>query len=320
MAWPSPLDRDKHPGGHALSSNAWRNKTTLTKRVARRLEIDPKLSHAINDCWAAGIAVAFDHTRKADHVEQPYPELTVVLRISGGISAATIIIEPPQGEARGDRGQESGFAKSVLLAGIDSHAGELGHVEVPPSTIAERSKKPQRGLGPLKPLRCSCTPIGDPVPRHLEAFASRSALAKRVAPNCRPADEKKIVDRVLADPTDKVHKRALEDIGILIADSLHSSVWMLNPAHITLTGSLAHPLVRDTIDKRLDNENHVIRHPNVTSLSGAENDLIRVRGAALSVLRRQVYRNLDEITGASEKNLNRKLKADIKEIDKLPWA
>jgi predicted NBD/HSP70 family sugar kinase len=319
VAWPCPLDRQKRPRGNVFSNKVWSNKP-LTERVSGRLKLDQDRCHAINDCWAAAVGVAFDHTRALAHAKQDLPELTVVLRIAGGVSAATIVVEPPQGEAKSDRGRESGFGKSILLGGIDAHAGELGHALVPPSTIAERRESPQKGLGPLEPLRCSCTPAGEEVPAHLEAFVSRSALAQRVAPDRPPEEEQEIVDKVLSDSTAAVHKRALEDIGVLIADSLQSAVWILNPAHIKLTGSLAHPVVCDAMDKRLENDLEIIRHPEIGNLEGTENDLIRARGAALVVLRRQVYRKLDEITGAKERDVNELLMEDIEELDELPWV
>jgi predicted NBD/HSP70 family sugar kinase len=319
VAWPCPLDREKRPRGNAFAKPVWNNKP-LTERVASQLGIDQDRCHAINDSWAAAIAVAFDHTREAAHAGQKLPELTIVVRIAGAVSAATIVIEPPQGEVKSNRGQESGFSKSILLGGIDAHAGEVGHVEVPASTIAERKKKPQRGLGPLKPIRCSCTPRDEPVPPHLEAFVSHSALAWRVAPGHPREEEQAIVEKILADPQNAVHKRALEDIGVLLADSLQGSVWMLNPAGIKLTGSLAHPVVCGAMDKRLENDHEIIRHPRISSLEGNENALIRARGAALAVLRRQVHRNLDEITSTKESEIDPLLIRDVEMIDELPWA
>jgi predicted NBD/HSP70 family sugar kinase len=319
IAWPSPVDREKRPAGHALVSNAWRA-SSLIARAAERLKIEEEHSHAINDCWAASIAVAFDHTRKAGHADQAHPELTIVLRIAGGISAATIVIEPPESNGMDNIGRASGFADSVLLGGADAHAGELGHVTVPSSTIDERNMGLPSGLARLTPFRCSCVRGDDPVPHHLEAYVSQSALAQRIAPGHPPEEESNIIAKVMEDPESKVHKRALEDVGIVVADTLLSSVSVLNPAQIVMTGSLSHPIVRDAFDTRLEDEHRFIRHPRVMALEGKENKFIRARGAALAVLRKEVYRELGTLVGGFEKTIADQIRKKPEDIDKIPWA
>lgn len=313
VAWPAPVNRQKHPVGHVLSYSSWHGPTSLTKRVATGLKIDAERSHALNDSHAAAIAVAFDHTRRSEHAKQIYPELTVVLRIAGGISGATIVIEPPQDG--GDKiGEISGFPKSILLGGVDLQAGELGHVTMCESTVSELNR--HRGkLGKLQALRCSCAREEDPVPPHLEAFASRAALAHRLSPN-EPAEE--VISRVLAEPEAATHKRALEDVGVMVADCLLGAVAMLNPARIVLTGALVTQPLFDGFGQRLHDKHKIIAETRIDSLTDKDNDFIRAKGAALAVIREEVYRRLPDLDAKSEQ-VGERLESETMSLSKLPW-
>lgn len=316
VACPSPLNRAKLPVGHALAHRDWRSNTSLPERLARHLDIDSSLCHAVNDAWAAAIGVAFDRTRDPDASGQEDPELTIVARLAGGVGGASIIIEPPQGRREDRAGRVSGFAKSILIAGVDAHAGEIGHINVPASTVAERNKRRPDDLRALRAVRCSCSPPDATVPRHLEAFASRAALAQRIDP---ARQERQVINRVLADPQDPAHRYALEDVGILTADCLLGSVSTLNPARIVLTGSLANDVVRKAMDKRLEDRYRFITHPTVACLSGEENDFIRARGAALAVIRRQIFRQLPLLLGGRSNVIPRQLADRTRDLTALPW-
>lgn len=313
VAWPAPVNRQKHPVGHVLSHSSWHGPTSLTKRVATGLKIDRERSHALNDSHAAAIAVAFDHTRRSEHAKQSYPELTVVLRIAGGISGATIVIEPP--EDGGDKiGEISGFPKSILLGGVDLQAGELGHMTMCESTISELNRR--RGkLGKLQAVSCSCARQDDPVPPHLEAFASRAALAHRLSPN-EPTDE--VIACVLADPNAALHKRVLEDVGVMVADCLLGAVAMLNPARIVLTGALVRPPLVEGFGRRLHDKHKIIAETRIDPLTGKDNDFIRAKGAALAVIREEVYRRLPGL-GAVSGQVRDRLEGETLSLSKLPW-
>jgi predicted NBD/HSP70 family sugar kinase len=313
VAWPAPVNRQKHLVGHVLSNSAWHGPTSLTKRVATGLKIEPKRSHALNDSHAAAIAVAFDHTRKFEHADQKFPELTMVLRVAGGISGATIVIEPP--EDGGDKiGEISGFPDSVLLGGVDLQAGEVGHVTMPESTISELNR--HRGkLGKLQAVRCSCTRQDDPVPPHLEAFASRTALTHRISPN---ESTEAVMARVLAEPDAAPHRRALENVGVMVADSLLAAVAMLNPARIVLTGALVTPSLVDGFGQRLHDKHKIIAETRIDSLAGKDNDFIRAKGAALAVIREQIYRRFSNIDTTADKARER-LEEENLSLAKLPW-
>lgn len=73
VAWPSPVSRDKFPGGTALPHAAWRQpdeelgrKLKLTEHVARVLgpPFTVETCHALNDVNAQALAVAFDKARR----------------------------------------------------------------------------------------------------------------------------------------------------------------------------------------------------------------------------------------------------------------
>jgi hypothetical protein len=95
-------------------------------------------------------------------------------------------------------------------------------------------------------------------------------------------------------------RRALEETGMLFADCLLNSVLMLSPSEVVLTGRLAVPEVGEGLDARLD-ESEALAWTfggalEVRVLSGSENAHVRVRGAALAVLRRNLHRRLDYLS------------------------
>jgi hypothetical protein len=284
----------------------------LAQRVAVQLKLGRKMSHALNDSHAAAIAVAFNHTRTPEYVDQDHPELTLVLRISGGISGATIVIEPPEDD-------ESGFADSILLGGVDSHAGELGHTTIAPGLIDEISAVTTGGLKPPTPGWCSCThPSHLEPPHHLEAFAGRLALAGRI--DATAPDPESVIQDVLREPEAEIHRRALEDIGTMTGVTLRGAVAMLNPAKIVITGALALDPVKNAMDKSLEEEHRVNAHPHVLTLED-DKDFIAAKGAALAVIRKRVYREFDSLLGSPVKKIPERLTAgsDVEDISALPW-
>lgn len=313
VAWPAPVNRQKHPVGHVLSHTSWNGPTSLTRRVANGLKIESERSHALNDSHAAAIAVAFEHTRRPEHARQNVPELTVVLRIAGGISGATIVIEPPQDG--GDRiGHVSGFPKSILLGGVDLQAGEVGHVTMYKSTVSELNRRKGK-LGKLQALRCSCARPEDPVPLHLEAFASRAALAHRLSPD-EPTE--KVIARVLADPETGPQRRALEDVGVMVADCLLGAVAMLNPARIVLTGGLVTSPLLDGFGQRIHDNHKMVAETRIESLADKDNDFIRAKGAALAVIRSEIYRRLPDLDKVSDQ-VRERLENETMSLSKVPW-
>lgn len=315
VAWPTPLTRGKLPVGHALGHHAWHSGTPVTNHVAHHLGIEAERSNAMNDAAAAAIAVAYDQTMQRDHLGHKHPRLFVIVRLAGGIGAGMIVVEPPQHSS--DLGSTSGFPKSILIGGVDHHAGEIGHVPVNLALVRKLDRRKTKGLGPLVARRCSCAPGDEPELGHLESYAGGQALAARIDAT-RPAEE--VIDEVVEDPEAEVHKRALEDIGILVGDALISPLAMLNPASIVLTGSLALPPVERAMRETLAGVHRFGNQPSIARLDDPANRFVRARGAALVVLRRHVFRRLPELLDGEEHVVCDKLRTLTKPLAENPWG
>ena len=315
VAWPAPLDTEKVPHG-VLSHRDWRaNAHGLDQRLAKHLHINRERSHALNDAAAATLAVAFDQTRASEYAQHGHPQQLIVVRLGGGLGASTIVIEPLQ------RDGTSGWMKSRLTGGHRGLAGEVGHAPVDQARIAAMKSGRPKGCPALKRVTCSCAEAGEH-PDHVEAYAGGAALAARFAkPDEQPAAT---LARVLENPDDPRHRRALEETGMLLADCLLTSVLMLSPNEVVLTGSLAVPEVGEGLEARLDESEALARifggAPEVRVLSGSENAYIRVRGAALAVLRRNVHRRLDYLFDAPKKILPARFAELTEPLTALPWA
>jgi predicted NBD/HSP70 family sugar kinase len=306
VAWPSPVDRESKSVGHALAHPDWRLGRPLNTLVSNFL--GPRVrSYALNDAHAAAIAVAHRQTRSIKETEWPHPRLGLVVRLAGGIGSGIIIVDRPR-LSPDERQLESGFISSILVGGATNHAGEVGHVPISVSFIEglNVASRP-RGVGPLKAVGCSCTPEHEPSVLHLEAFASARALARRLD---RRAPMYDVLSRVLADQERPDHAWVLRDVGAVVAEGLLSPVAVLNPATITLTGSLAVPGVLAEVAERLETSHPFGDPPTITSLAGADNNYVGATGAALAVIRNRVHRRLDEI-------LDRPTLATKKEIEAL---
>jgi predicted NBD/HSP70 family sugar kinase len=314
VSWPAPLDEDKIPHS-ALSHTQWGSRGNgIDARLARHLGLPERRSHAVNDAAAAALAVVFDYTRARDYRKQVRPRLFIVVRIGGGIGAAAMGVE------RSADGV-SGWMTSRIVGGDRELAGELGHTPINPATLHALAASRPAGCPELEPVQCSCAE-GDELPDHVEAYASGPALAGRFASEGESKPE--ALRRVLADPGDAAHKRAFEDIGVLVGDALVPSVLMFNPSRITLTGRLSIPEVRKALELHLEELKTIERVfgvlPNIRALSGHENDYIGVRGAALAVFREHVHRRLNELYGEQRKLLPQGFAELTDRIDKCPWS
>jgi predicted NBD/HSP70 family sugar kinase len=315
VAWPTPLTRGKLPVGNALAHHSWRHGTPVTDRVAHHLGIELERSHAMNDAAAAAIAVAYDQTTRREHLKQQHPRLTVTLRLAGGVGAGMVVVEPRQDDP--DLGSTSGFSKSVLIGGVDHHSGEIGHVPANRALIEQLNGETVDNLGPLVAAPCSCAPAEEPELAHLESFTGGLALARRIDPS-RPAGE--VVEDVVTDPDVEAHRKALEDIGTLMADALVSPLAMLNPAAVVLTGALALAPVEKAMREKLTGVPRFGSQPTVSRLTDADaNRFARARGAALVVLRRHVFRELRNLLGGDEAQVLGKVRDLTQPLPANPW-
>jgi predicted NBD/HSP70 family sugar kinase len=300
VAWPSPVNRSKYATSYALPE--FGGDAPLTALVQERLGVKDLPVYALNDTRAAALAVAYHTTKQVRHAPMEYPELTIVVRLAGGIGGAVTIIEPPRDRKR-ESDRYSGFLWSTILAGAQDHAGELGHVAIADSVINELNRDLPDGLPRLAPITCSCEP--DDPPPHLEAFASAVSMARRLDSE-RAMHE--VLSDVLAAPTDPLHARVLRDVGALVGEALVAPTVFLNPARIVLTGSLAVKRVRDEVEARLKQHRMIGKIPRVESYEEPVNKFLRAHGAALAMIRVRVLRELDEILVAYSEDAVKKVR------------
>jgi predicted NBD/HSP70 family sugar kinase len=314
VAWPAPVTREKQTVGHALQSDAWRRGDPLDRRVAQKLKIRRDLSSAINDAAAAAVGVAYLDTVAREHRSQATPRLAMVLRLSGGVGGATIVIEPK--ETNDELGPTSGFRRSILTGGLDHLAGEIGHVPVEPALLQELNRDLPDGLGRVEATACSCVAPGEDSPGHLEAYAGAGAVARRIDAS---APQIEVASRMVAEPNKDIHQQALSDVGTLVGKSLVAPVAMLNPASIVVTGSLAVDPVATAIETALSQDHALGTMPEVIPLDDAENDFIRVKGAGMVVLRAHLLRELPNLLKGSKSTLTGKVKRLTMPLANIPW-
>ena len=314
-AWPAPVTRDKRTVGYALRHDLWRHGQRLDEMVATHLSLDPQLSNAINDAAAAAVGVADLQTNEIRHLDQPFPRLSMVLRLAGGVGGSTIVVEAPTEEP--GRGISSGFPTSILTGGVDHLSGEIGHIPVELQLVHDLNKTKTRGLSVLKPLPCSCTTDEERSRSHLEAFASAGALARRIDAKAPLAE---VAARILKEPDKPAHTKALQDVGELIAASLAGPVAVFNPATLVLTGAMAVPEVEKSVRIGLERVRVFGSLPEVSVLDEDENKFIGVKGAGLVVLRRKIFRRFHKILGVPKKSLQASVRNATAPLTEIPWS
>ncbi len=297
-AWPSPVRGSMRTAGTILHPDwAKHDQPTLPAAVAQAVNFPPERTHALNDANAHAMAVVFDRAReRALDRDDNAGRIELIIRLGGKLGAATMI-------GAEHRRARLSFIDSSLLGGARNLAGELAHLPVDQAVVEELNDRSSwsDGLAPLSmSWTCSCGQTG-----HLGALATGTAWFRRMAASGIPveplhegvlrgavSETGATLDRV-KDPR-MVY--ALEDIGRLIGRALTAPTLLLDPHSITLTGSFAVEQVR----KGLETEQEMLRHVfgDAVSVQTAARDqphrYLGVRGAALAVIRRHIYRRLDE--------------------------
>ena len=302
VAWPAPVDRNARLAGKVFRNSAWirrpRNANsppTLNDRIANGLGtvVGPQRCHSLNDSNAYAMSLAFDHARNRAH-EGPDPQWRVLLtiRLGGGLGGATFTLGPH------DSGR-LGFIDGRLISGTNGFAGEFGHVPIDRLAVEARDREnPFNDLADMSRVnhQCSCGASD-----HLEGYASGTALVSRLEASGYTFDD---ADRrragglrnEFADHLDEVQAHAMVDAGRLIGVGLAGPVVMLDPYEITIAGSLATSHVRDGVLLERDRWRHAIGDRlAVHHLDGDAGAFAGLRGAALAVFRRHVYRQLDAV-------------------------
>jgi predicted NBD/HSP70 family sugar kinase len=323
VAWPAPMSRDKFPGRAGLRHAGWQQRDpgagkmlTLPEHVARVLGAPfyPDTCHALNDVNAQALAIAFDKAR--DRALEPDDDrwrVAMVVRVGGGLGAAVVTLAP---HAR----RRLSFIDSRLIVGTNGYAGEFGHLPIEPSVITQLNKDnplPKDRLARLdyNKAKCSCGR-----PHHLEAFASGAALARRLKASDSAASDPSIggtplLRTIFDGPLDEVQIQAVRDVGRLIGRALASPILMLDPYSITFTGSVA----IDELEHGVQLErgvwaNGVGDTVKIESLTPEEGAFAGVRGASIAVLRRHVYRQLEQVVERKVRPPLRLQRSDLKAL------
>ena len=308
VGWPPSVHRQtKMPAGRAMDVRWQESKEDLTELVAQRLGLPPERSYALSAAHAVALGAAFDDGRSpTEGLSRESSYVMLAVRLGGNISAGTVTVEPPQ--VAGAEGREitvSGFCRSSLIEGTSGFAGEIGHLAISNALMRRVNSEAQNELAPLsRKWPCGC---GQKM--HLEALASATALVRRIRSTSElgfsgqrwPADDEwehgSIMHAVLPHFDHPLVEQALFASGRLVGHALASPILMLDPRTVVITGPLAHSEVKRGIEAELTTLGLVRPSDPVTIrlLEDEENTFAVPRGAALSVLRERVYKQLDDL-------------------------
>lgn len=297
-SWAAPIDRDGRPRGLALRHPEWRRSRrsgrvpTLPDRLSKVFgqPFAPRRCHALNDANAHAIANVFDQTRaRFDDPAEENWRVALSIRIGGGVGAGTVLVAPHTPD-------RLSFIDSKLIVGTKGFAGELGHSPVGREVIAARNKanpfKEELARLDYDGAECSCGGR-----HHLEAFAGGKALIGRLRESGYAGSGGEVdaggsaLHTELASEPDEIESHALNDVGRIIGSALANPILMLNPHSITLSGSLAlEDVCRGIHAERESWRSAIDDSVEVDYLRDPNRAFVGVRGAALVIIRRSVYR------------------------------
>jgi predicted NBD/HSP70 family sugar kinase len=286
VAWAVPIDRAGYPLGSLLEHPSWRT-ASLKNLVPDQLGLPRDRSSIMRIAAACAIADTWRASREAEVAQQTHPRLNMVVRLAGTIGAASVIVDPPR---RSEAGLESGFLTSRVIGGVDHLAGEIAHLPVHAALVEELNQNRLPHLDELRSRACSCGAHASAA--HLETFISASAVADRLK---RGETWPTLGWEIEAKPDAEPHRHVLMDVGTLLGRMLIGPCAMLNPAAITLTGPLALPAVRDSVEARLYESQGLGTPPEVRLLDAEANRFLAVQGAGLAVLRKQLFRRFEAV-------------------------
>jgi predicted NBD/HSP70 family sugar kinase len=205
VALPAPVDRRSRSVAPDVLPG-WGGRG-LDERFSEALGVDHLPVAVINDADARAIAEGRFGLARAAHS-------AFVLKVSGGIGGSLL-------------------RRGRVMSGFRGLAGELGHISVSLDTL---SRPPtELNLPMLDPdAACSC---GDSQGQHLEAYASTTAIARRVAEaRSAPVTFERLAEGWQGAPD---ARRAIEDAGQLLGQALSSLVAIFDPALVVVTGRFA---------------------------------------------------------------------------------
>lgn len=304
-SWPSPVRGSGRPAGQAMSYE-WQDITRepLRLEVARLIGCPPDRSHSINDAYAHAIASSYDRSvsesaklaelelnpriLRNDVARDPRAwRIALTVHIGGAISAATMVLAP-------ERLGRLGFLDSILIGGGRSIAGEIAHIRVSEACLAQVSGTSYYMKDALEPIdsasRCFC---GQEL--HLQAHSSGDAVLRRLLAKLTRDELNEALDhqQVMRPAV----RQAFGDAGRILGRTLSPTLRVLDPSVLTLTGTLARQELRQGVVRGLQDEgadwNEFENHLQIEVSPVETNAWLPVRGAALAVLRANVFRKLD---------------------------
>ena len=288
---PTPVGRDRgRPWvrGHSLADNHWRS-APFEELLRHRLPStsfgsDEFLIDALNDANCDAMAVVFAEARRdPDGERASHSEVFLIVRIACGVGAGMVRLarHEPRGPFR--------LTRSTLLVGSGGVSGEIGHLSVPNSELSRLSN--DGPLRPLKALPCSCG-----AKDHLEGCIGLGALANRLhrtSPRLFRLEEPlgPQVARLLTRRDDTV-SRALSDAGSILGSALASSILLLDPAKVVLTGTLGVTEVAAAAEARCRDTYGLTSRARFEPVSAPMRDILTVIGAGVAAFRRSIFKPL----------------------------
>jgi hypothetical protein len=233
----------------------------------------------VNDANADVLNLSFNQARAqaASSHKSRLSTVLMTIRLSGGVGAGILK------QAAFDPGAGFAFSRSSLVIGAHGFAGEIGHQPMGNPGSAQ-------GDGGVP---CSCGASGA---KHLEEFVS----APRVLARLRKAGVTAADENQPWGPQfqaawltqNAVAREVLRETGKILGRGVASAVRLVDPGIVQLTGTLGHLVdVRDGMRGEAERWYQGLHH-DVSIKSNGGDKFTAVRGAALMVFRRHVYRDL----------------------------
>lgn len=297
LALPAPINREGYVC--AVCHESWcgeRFGDLLRKQLAGVIP-EGCVVDTVNDANADVLNLAFKLARSqaANPHRSRRSTVLMTIRLSGGVGAGIMKLgahDPSAGFA---------FSRSSLIVGTHGFAGEIGH-----QPMNDPESAPGNGGVP-----CSC---GAVAAKHLEEFVSAPAVLARLrSAGVTAADENQPWGPQFQSAwlmQNAVARELLRETGKILGRGVASAVRLVDPGILQLTGTLGHlDDVKDGMRAEAERWYQGLHH-DVSIKSNGGDKFTAVRGAALMVFRRHIYRDLPGIAEAATKSTDPKKSLD----------
>lgn len=187
------------------------------------------------------------------------------------------------------------FIDSLLIEGTNGFAGSLGHLSIDKKVVDDLNADSLAGLPPINydGAVCSCGKK-----HHLQAFASVPGILRRLekshyrVPVDGPSQARLLTQAREGRVSDAVPVRAGVDVGRLVGHAMAGPILLLDPSTVTITGPLAgDPVIKGVQGVRSVWGSTIDDSVKIGTDQSDIGDFIGVKGAALAVIRRVVFRD-----------------------------